>query len=76
MTALNAILADRRRENKIVNYPTFNEKSDKDINDFIIKLKKVFTVNRVFDNRKHLVAVSCLKEMTTNFYNRLAGIIE
>ncbi len=74
LTNLNVILAKRGRENKIVNYPIFSRKDDKDINNFIIELKKAFTVNRVADNRKYLIMISYLKGIIANFYNRLAKI--
>ena len=74
LTNLNTTLAGGGRENKLVNYPTFNGKGDEDINDFMSELAKAFAVNRVSDNRKYIVATSCLKETTANFYDSLAGI--
>jgi len=74
LTNLNVTLVGESRENKSVNYPTFSEKEDEDINDFITELEKAFAVNRVTDVRKHLVMISCLKGIATNFYNRLVGI--
>jgi len=71
---LNATLAGGGRENKSVNYPTFSRRGDEDIDDFMSELVKAFAINRVFDNRKHIVAASCLKGIATNFYDRLAGI--
>jgi len=62
------------RENKSVNYPTFSSRGDEDINDFMSELTKVFTVNRVPNNRKYIVAASCLKGTAANFYDGLAGI--
>ncbi len=76
LTNLNAMLAGGGRENKSVNYPTFSKRGDEDINDFISELAKVFAVNRVSNNRKYIVAASCLKETAANFYDRLAGITE
>ncbi len=73
LTNLNAALV-RGRENKTVNYLTFSGKDNKDINDFIIELEKAFIINRVADNRKHVIAISCLKKIAANFYDRLAGI--
>ncbi len=70
---LNAALA-RGRENKIINYPIFNKRGDKDINDFIIELEKAFAVNRVANNRKHVITISCLKRTAANFYDRLVEI--
>jgi len=75
LTNLNMILAARREERKTVNYPTFSKRGNKDINNFIMKLEKVFTINKILDNRKYLIVVSCLKRTATNFYNRLVGII-
>src|SRR6266540_5895168 len=75
LTNLNMTLAGGGRENKSVNYPTFNERGNKDIDDFMSELAKAFAVNRVPDNRKHIVVASCLKEIAVNFYDRLAGII-
>src|SRR6266498_5607281 len=73
---LNATFAGGGRENKLVNYPTFSGRGDEDINDFISELTKAFAINRVPDNRKHIVAASCLKRTAANFYNGLAGITE
>ena len=72
---LNTTLMVREEERKVINYPTFSEQGDKDIDDFIIKLKKAFIINRVSDNKKHLVATSYLRGITANFYDELAGII-
>ena len=74
LTNLNATFAREDRENKAVNYFTFSGKGDEDINDFITELEKAFIVNRVGDGRKHLIAISCLKEIAANFYDGLAGI--
>ncbi len=74
LTNLNATLAGGGRENKSVNYPTFSGRGDEDIDDFMSELAKAFTVNRVPDNRKHIVAASCLKGTVVNFYDSLAGI--
>ncbi len=71
---MNTTLAREGRENKSVSYPTFSERGEEDIDDFISELAKAFTVNRVPDNRKHIVVASCLKGIIANFYNRLAGI--
>ncbi len=71
---LNVTLAGRGRENKSVNYPTFSEKDDEDIDDFISELTKAFAVNRVPDNRKYIVVASCLKRTVANFYDGLASI--
>jgi len=38
-------LAGGGRENKSINYPTFSERGDEDIDDFISELAKAFTVN-------------------------------
>ncbi len=67
-------LAGGGRENKSVNYPTFSGRGDEDIDDFMLELAKAFIVNRVPDNKKHIVAVSCLKGTAANFYDRLTGI--
>ena len=67
MTNLNATLAGGGKESKSVNYPTFSGRGDEDIDDFISELAKAFAVNRVSDNRKHIVAASCLKGMVANF---------
>ena len=75
LTNLNTTLAGRGRENKSVNYPTFSEKDDEDIDDFISELAKAFAINQVPDNRKHIVAASCLKGIVANFYDGLADII-
>jgi len=45
LTNLNAILAGGGRKNKSVNYPTFSERGDEDIDDFISELVKAFAVN-------------------------------
>ncbi len=74
LTNLNTTLAGRGRENKSVNYPTFSERGDEDIDDFMLELAKAFVINRVSDNRKHIVAASCLKETTVNFYDGLVSI--
>jgi len=74
LTNLNTILAAGGGERKAVNYPFFSERDDEDINDFIIELEKAFTVNRVVNGRKHLIAISCLKRTAANFYDELAGI--
>ncbi len=72
---LNTILTVGGGEQKVVNYPSFSEREDENINDFITKLEKAFVVNRVVDGRKHLVAISCLKEIAINFYDELIGIM-
>ena len=74
LTNLNTTLAGGGRESKSVNYPTFSGRGDEDIDDFMSELTKAFAVNRVSDNRKHIVAASCLKETVANFYDSLAGI--
>ena len=71
---MNATIAEGGRKNKSVNYPTFSERGDEDIDDFMLELAKAFAINRVSDNRKHIVAASCLKETAANFYDGLAGI--
>jgi len=71
---LNATLAGGGKESKSVNYPTFSGRGDEDIDDFISELAKAFAVNRVSDNRKHIVVASCLKETAANFYDGLTGI--
>ncbi len=71
---LNATLARGDKENKSVNYSTFSGRGDEDIDNFISELTKAFAINRVSDNRKHIVAVSCLKEIAANFYDGLASI--
>ena len=38
------------------------------------ELAKVFAVNHIPDNRKHIVVTSCLKGIAANFYNGLASI--
>ena len=75
LTNLNVTLAGGGRKNKSVNYPTFSGRGDEDIDDFMSELAKAFAVNRVPDNRKHIVAASCLKGTAANFYDGLAGII-
>ncbi len=74
LTNLNTTLAAEGGERKAVNYPTFSEKDDEDINDFIINLEKAFAVNRVVDGRKHLIAISYLKGIAANFYDGLVRI--
>jgi len=71
---LNTTLTEGGRENKSVNYPTFSERGDEDIDNFMSELTKAFVVNRVSDNRKHIVAASCLKGTAANFYDRLVSI--
>ncbi len=73
---MNATLAGGGRENKSVNYPTFSGRGDEDINNFMSEIAKAFAVNWVPDNRKHIVAASCLKGTAANFYDGLAGITE
>ena len=75
LTNLNVILAEGGRENKSVNYLTFSKREDEDIDDFMSELTKAFAINRVPDNRKHIVVASCLKRTTANFYDELASII-
>ncbi len=74
LTNLNVTLAREGRENKSVNYPTFSGRGDEDIDDFILEIAKTFAVNQVSDNRKHIIAASCLKGIVANFYDGLAGI--
>ncbi len=74
LTNLNITLMAEGGERKSVNYSTFNEREDEDINDFITNLEKAFTINRVSNARKHLVTISCLKGIAANFYDRLAEI--
>ncbi len=74
LTNLNMTLIAGSRERKIVNYLTFSKRGDEDIDDFIIELKKVFAVNKVFNNRKHLIIASYLKRIAVNFYDELAEI--
>ncbi len=71
---MNVTLAGGGRENKSVNYSTFSGRGDEDINNFVSELAKAFAVNRVPDNRKHIVAASCLKGTAVNFYDGLASI--
>jgi len=61
LTNLNMILVAESEKKKIVNYLTFSKRNEKDINNFIVELEKAFVINRVFDNKKHMVAASCLK---------------
>ena len=74
LTNLNMTLVGGGRENKSVSYPTFSGRGDEDIDDFMLELAKAFTINRVPDNKKHIIAASCLKGIAANFYDRLAGI--
>ncbi len=74
LTNLNVTLAGGGRKNKSVNYPTFSERGDEDIDNFMLELAKAFVINRVPDNRRHIVTASCLKGTAANFYDRLAGI--
>jgi len=74
LTNLNTTLAAKGRERKAVNYLSFSEKDNKDINNFITELEKAFVINRVINDRKHLVAISYLKGIAANFYDRLVGI--
>ncbi len=75
LTNLNAILAGEGEEYKIVNYLTFSERGDENVDDFIVELEKTFAVNRIFDNKKHVIIASYLKGTAANFYNELAGIM-
>ncbi len=75
LTNLNTTLAVEGGKRKAVNYSSYSERGDEDINDFITELEKAFTINRIADGRKHLVAISCLKRIAANFYDELAGII-
>jgi len=70
------ILAVGGEKRKTVNYLTFSKREDEDIDDFIAKLEKAFTINRVPINKKHIIATSCLKEIAVNFYDELVGITE
>ena len=74
LTNLNIILAAEGRENKAVSYPTFSDRGEEDVDDFMSELVKAFAVNRVLDNRKHIVVASYLKGTVANFYDGLAGI--
>ncbi len=76
LTNLNATLVGGGRKNKLVNYLTFSGREDEDIDDFMSELAKAFAVNQVPDNRKHIVAASCLKGTAANFYDGLASITE
>ncbi len=67
-------LAGGGRENKSINYPTFSGRGEEDIDDFMLELAKTFVINQVLDNRKYIVAASCLKGTAVNFYDRLADI--
>ncbi len=75
LTNLNATFVGGDRENKSVNYPTFSGRGDEDVDNFMLELFKAFVVNRIPDNRKHIVAASCLKEIAANFYDGLVSII-
>ena len=61
-------------KNKIINYLIFNKREDKDIDNFINELEKTFVINRIANNRKYMVVISCLKEITANFYDELNRI--
>ncbi len=74
LTNLNITLVEEKRENKSANYLIFSERGKEDIDDFIIELEKAFVINRVPDNRKHIVIVSCLKGIAANFYDGLVRI--
>ncbi len=74
LTNLNMTLAGGGRENKSVNYLTFSKRVDKNIDNFMSELAKAFAVNRVSNNRKHIVAANYLKETAANFYDGLASI--
>ena len=76
LTNLNVTLAGGGRENKSVNYLTFSERDDENIDNFMSELTKTFIVNWVSDNRKHIVTASCLKGIAANFYDGLASIME
>ena len=45
LTNLNMTLAGDGRENKSVNYSTFSERGDEDIDDFMSELAKAFAIN-------------------------------
>ena len=74
LTNLNNTLAKGGRKNKVMNYPIFSRREDKNIDDFINDLKKVFIVNRIADGRKYVVAVSYLKETVISYYDRFIRI--
>ena len=74
LTNLNMTLAVGGGEKKAMNYPSFSERDNEDINDFIIELEKAFVINRIVNGKKHLVIISCLKGIAANFYNRLVEI--
>jgi len=73
---LNIMLVAEEEKRKVVNYLTFSERGNEDINNFIVELEKTFAVNRVYDNRKYMITASCLKEIAANFYDGLVRIIE
>jgi len=72
LTNLNMTLVAEEGEKKSVNYLTFSERGDKNINDFIIEVEKAFVRNKVADDRKHLVTISCLKGIAANFYDGIS----
>jgi len=73
---LNTILAEGIiKENKTVSYLTFSRKSNKDINNFISNLKKVFIINNMLNNKKYIIIISYLKKIVINFYDRINKII-
>ncbi len=65
----------RERESKIVNYPIFSKRGDDNIDNFIVELEKAFVVNKISNNRKHVIMTSYLKKIAANFYDKLAEIM-
>ena len=50
LTNLNMTLIEGIKENKIINYSTFSERRNKDIDNFINDLKKIFIINKIVNN--------------------------
>ena len=74
LTNLNTTLVEKDQKNKILSYSTFSKRENENVNDFVNDLKKTFLMNRILNRRKHIVAISCLKDIIANYYNSLNGI--
>ncbi len=74
LTNLIATLVGQGRENKTISYLIFSKRRNKDIDNFINNLEKIFEVNRITDNRKLVVTTSCLKSIAASYHDGLAVV--
>ncbi len=56
------------RERRVASLPTFNRRADKDVREFIRKLKIAFLANQIVDNWKFHIAISYLTGIAANWY--------